>query len=198
MAGFATISSTCSLNSSANSALFVAVVNGFLLASAGCLRVNFVESIASQFLPFFDSDRKQLLVVVFTTISTSSLDSSANLSLSPVAVINGFLLAPEVCLCEFAGVDGLPVFPFRWQTEAARRPKYQNDRNDFISKSSNGDSIRDVAWLKSYKPRSWFILWQTTVFDQSARGIFWASWWNCGLCPPCPAGILGETGDWCI
>ena len=25
----------------------------------------------------------------------------------------------------------------------------------------------DVAWLKSYKPWSWFILWQTTVFDQS-------------------------------
>ena len=94
--------------------------------------MNFVESIASQFLPFFDSDRKQLLVVGFATISTSSLDSSANLSLSSVAVINGFLLAPEVCLCEFARVDGLPVFPFRWQTEAARRPKYQNDRNDFI------------------------------------------------------------------
>ena len=133
MAGLATISSTCSLDSSANSALFVAVVNGFLLAPAGCLHVNFVESIASQFLPaFFDSDRKQLLVVGFATISTSSLDSFANLSLSSVAVINGFLLAPDICLCEFARVDGPPVFPFRWQTEAARRPKYQNDRNDFI------------------------------------------------------------------
>ena len=92
-------------------------INGFLLASAGVF-VNFLESIASQFLPFFDSDRKQLLVVGFATISTSSLDSSANLSLSSVAVINGFLLAPEVCLCEFARVDGPPVFPFRWQTEA--------------------------------------------------------------------------------
>ena len=30
-----------------------------------------------------------------------------------VTVINGFLLTPEVCLCEFARVDGLPVFPFR-------------------------------------------------------------------------------------
>ena len=174
MAGLATISSTCSLDSSANSALFVAVVS---MASCSLWRVvymyvNFVESISSQFLPFFDSDRKQLLVVGFATIYTSSLDSSANLSVSSVAVINGFLLAPEVCLCEFARVDGLPVFPFRWQTEAARRPKCQNDRNDFISKSSNGDSIRDVAWLKSYKPRSWFILWQTTVFDQSERDFF--------------------------
>ena len=60
--------------------------------------MNFVESISSQFLPFFDSDRKQLLVVGFTTISTSSLDSSANLSVSSVAVISGFLLAPEVCV----------------------------------------------------------------------------------------------------
>ena len=33
--------------------------------------VNFVESIASQFSTFFDSDRKQLLVVGFATISTS-------------------------------------------------------------------------------------------------------------------------------
>ena len=65
---------------------------------------DFVESIASYFLPFFDSDAKQLLVVGFATISASSLDSSANLSLSSVAAINGFLLAP-VCLCEFARVD---------------------------------------------------------------------------------------------
>ena len=35
-----------------------------------------------------------------TISSTSSLDSSANLSLS-VAMVNGFLLAPAVCLCEF-------------------------------------------------------------------------------------------------
>ena len=136
------------------------------------MNVNFVDSIASRFLPFFDSDRKQLLVVGFATISTSSLDSSANMSLSSVAVTNGFLLAPEVCLCEFARVNGLPVFQFRSQTGPARRPKHQNDRNDFISKSSKGDSIRDVALLKSYKPRSWFILWQTTVFDQSARGFY--------------------------
>ena len=136
------------------------------------MNVNFVDSIASQFLPSFNSDRKLLLVAGFATISTSSLDSSANMSLSSVSVINGFLLTPEVCLCEFARVDGLPVFPFPWQTEAARRRKHQNDRNDFISKSSNGDAIHDVAWLKSYKPRSWFILSQTTVFGQSARSFY--------------------------
>ena len=55
------------------------------------MNVNFVDSIASQFLPFFNSDRKLLLVAGFTTISTSSLDSSANMSLPSVAVINGFL-----------------------------------------------------------------------------------------------------------
>ena len=148
MAGLATISSTCSLDSSANSALFVAVVNGFLLAPAGCLHVNFVESIASQLLTFFDSDRKQLLVVGFATISTSSFDSSANLSLSSVAVINGFLLAPEICLCDIARVDGPPVFPFRWQTEAARRPKYQNEIEMILSEV---EQWRLPSWLSVVK-----------------------------------------------
>ena len=57
-----------------------------------------------------------------------------------------------------------------WSSSLFKASKWP--RNDFISKSSNGDSIHDVVWLKSYKPRSWFILWQTTVFDQSARGFY--------------------------
>ena len=100
VADFTTLSHTCSLNGPANTVLFVAVVSMAFcsLRRVVYMYVNFVESIASQFLLFFNSDRKQLLVVGFATISTSSLDSSRNLSLSFVAVINGFLLAPEVCV----------------------------------------------------------------------------------------------------
>ena len=65
------------------------------------VNVHFPESIASQFLHSFDKPKTALGGWLSNNISsTSSLDSSANLLLS-VAVVNGFLLAPVVCFCEF-------------------------------------------------------------------------------------------------
>ena len=130
-----------------------------MLAPAGCLHECEFRRLHS--LPFFKSDRKLLLVAGFATISTSSLDSSANMSLWSVrAVTNSFLLAPEVCLCEFARVDGLP------SSKASKWPKW------FYLEVEHWRRHSWRSVVKSYKPRSWFILWQTTVFDQSARGFY--------------------------